>query len=58
MSDIDKLIIANIATIAVVLGAAFRAIWWMSKLDSRVDDSKECAVRAHIRIDKLEAKEI
>lgn len=50
---IGSLIIANLATIGSMLMVAFRATWWLSKLDSRVSDAKETAVRAHKRIDNV-----
>ena len=48
------LIIANIITVLTGIVAGARLIWWMSKLDSRVDDAKANAVRAHRRIDDIE----
>ena len=51
---VGVLIMANLGTIGSVAVIAFRATWWFSKLDSRVDYAKETAVRAHKRIDKLE----
>ena len=49
------LVLANVGTIGTIAMIAFRATWWFSKLDSRVDYAKDTAVRAHKRIDKLEA---
>lgn len=51
---IGVLIIANVGTIVSVIVAALRSVWWMSKLDSRVDRAQETGNRAHKRIDKLE----
>jgi hypothetical protein len=51
------ILLANIGTIVTVAFAAFRAIWWAAKLDSRVKETKDCAVRAHKRIDQLEAQQ-
>lgn len=48
------LLVANLGTIVSILFAAFKAVWWASKLDSKVDDAKATAVRAHKRIDTLE----
>lgn len=48
------LLIANLGTIVSILFAAFKAVWWASKLDSKVEDAKATAVRAHKRIDTME----
>lgn len=53
---VGTLILTNIGTIGSVLVFGGKSVWWLSKLDSRIDDAKETAVRAHIRVDKLEAK--
>ncbi len=50
---IGTLIIANFSAIIAVVAAAGRALWWVSKLDSRVEDAKATAVRAHKRIDLI-----
>lgn len=49
------ILLANVGTIVTVGFAAMRAIWWAAKLDSRVKETKDCAIRAHKRIDILEA---
>lgn len=48
------LIVTNIGTIFTVVFAALKSAWWLSKLDSRVNEVKSMAVRAHKRIDKAE----
>lgn len=48
------LVLMNIGTIVSICFAAFKAVWWVSKLESRVDDARATAVRAHKRIDHLE----
>lgn len=50
---IGSLIVANIGAIGSMAVVAFRATWWLSKLDSRVSEAKDSAVRAHKRIDKI-----
>lgn len=47
------IILTNIGTIVSLLFAALKAAWWVSKLDSRVNEAKATAVRAHKRIDML-----
>jgi hypothetical protein len=47
------LFVANVGTIVTILIAAMKTVWWASKLDSRVDDAKATAVRAHKRIDRF-----
>ena len=54
---IGSLIIANIGAIGSMAVVAFRATWWLSKLDSRVSEAKATAVRAHKRIDKVTGEE-
>lgn len=51
------LLIANLGTIVSIIFAAFKAVWWASKLDSKVDDARATAVRAHKRIDTLERED-
>lgn len=51
-------ILANVGTIATIIFASWRAVWWVSKLDSRVADAKAAAVRAHRRIDLLESRDV
>lgn len=51
---VGSLIVANIGAIGTLALVAFRATWWLSKLDSRVDEAKSAAVRAHKRIDLIE----
>lgn len=53
---VGTLIIANIGTIGTMAAVAFKATWWLSKLDSRVGDAKDAAIRAHKRIDKIEGE--
>ena len=58
------LIFANIGAIGSIIYAAFKTVWWFSKLDSRVkvleisaekeSGAKEMAIRSHRRIDRFE----
>lgn len=50
------LLLTNIGTIVSMIYAGLKSAWWLSKLDSRVHDAKNAAVRAHKRIDDLESK--
>jgi len=50
------LVVTNIGTLVSIATVAFRALWWASKLDSRVEDAKSTSVRAHRRIDIIESK--
>lgn len=50
---IGVMILTNLATIGTVCYTALKAAWWLSKLDSRVDEAKAAAVRAHQRIDAV-----
>lgn len=48
------LLLTNLGTIISILFAAFKAVWWASKLDSRVSEARATAVRAHKRLDNME----
>lgn len=50
---VGALIVANIGTIGTVAMVAFRAIWWLSKLESKVEETRNMSVRAHRRIDEM-----
>lgn len=50
---IGALLLANLGTIGSILVFGGKAVWWLSKLDARVDHAKETAVRAHKRIDSI-----
>lgn len=50
---IGALLLANLGTIGSILVFGGKAVWWISKLDARVDDAKETAIRAHKRIDSI-----
>ena len=52
---VGSLIVANIGAIGSIVIVAFKATWWLSKLDSRVADAQSTANRAHKRIDTIEA---
>lgn len=51
------LLLANVGTIVSILFAAFKAVWWASKLDSKVEEARATAVRAHKRIDSMEQED-
>ncbi len=50
------IILTNVGTLVTLTIAAFRTVWWFSKLDSRVTEAKAMAVRAHKRIDSVESR--
>ena len=50
------IIMANLGTIGSLLFVGYKAVWWLSKLDSRVTHAQETANRAHQRVDKVEDK--
>lgn len=50
------LVITNIGTIGTILLVGFRATWWLSKLDSRVEHAQDTANRAHKSINSLKEK--
>jgi hypothetical protein len=54
---IGTLVVANLATIGSVIFTALKAAWWLSKLDSRVDEARRVADLAHKRIDKREDRD-
>lgn len=47
------LIIANLGTIGSVMFFAFRAVWWLSKLESKVDKNLHDVNAAHDKIRDL-----
>lgn len=51
------LVFTNIGTIGSVLYIGFKAVWWASKLDSRVNEARAMGVRAHKRIDEIKGDE-
>jgi len=48
------LVTAQFATIGSVIFASWKLVWWLSKIDSRIDEAKATAIRAHKRIDPIE----
>lgn len=51
------LIITNLSAVGGLLMIGFKTVWWASKADSRIDEAKSMAIRAHKRIDKMEEAE-
>jgi len=47
------LILTNIGTVGAILVFAGKAVWYLSRLDSRVEKAQETANRAHQRVDKV-----
>lgn len=50
------LVVTNLSAIGGLVMIGFKTVWWASKTDSKVEESKAMAVRAHKRIDKIEEK--
>lgn len=50
------IVLTNVGTILSIFYFALKSAWFLSKMDSRIDDSKNSSIRAHKRIDKLEKR--
>lgn len=50
---IGVLIVANLGVILSLLTLIFKAGQFVAKTESGINEAKECAVRAHVRVDKL-----
>ncbi len=50
---IGGLILSNFATIGLVIGWIFKGGMFVADTKSGIKDAKDCAVRAHVRIDGL-----
>jgi len=50
------ILVANLGTICSLIFVGFKATWYLSKLDSRVEHAQDTSNRAHQRIDKIEDK--
>ena len=48
------LVVTNLGAIGTLLMVTFKAVWWSAKLESKVDECRGMAVRAHKRIDGIE----
>lgn len=48
------LVVGNLGTIGTILFTLGKAVWWLSKLDSRVAETRDMSVRAHKRIDRVD----
>jgi hypothetical protein len=44
----------NVGTIIAIAGAAAKGVWWLSKLDSRVEKNKRDVNFAHEKIRTIE----
>lgn len=53
---IGILVVTNLSAIGGILMVGFKTVWWASKADSRIDEAKSMAIRAHKRIDQWEDK--
>jgi hypothetical protein len=48
------LVLANLGTIGSLMMVGFRVVWFISKLEEKINEAKDCAVRSHKRIDEME----
>ncbi len=48
----------NLSAIGGFVTLAMKTVWWASKIDSQVAETRAMTVRAHKRIDTIEGKEI
>lgn len=53
---IGFLLVMNLAGIGSVIFATIKLIWWLSKLDSRVNENKALALKSHKRLDEFKAE--
>lgn len=53
---IGFLILTNLGSVASLLWFGIKAVWWVSKLESKVDMTHEDVDRAHERLDRMELK--
>ncbi len=51
---VGTLVVANIMTIIAVLFAGAKGVWWMAKLDAKVDKNVYDTNAAHVKIRDLE----
>ena len=51
---IGFLIVANLGAIFSAIILALKTVWWASKLESKVDETRAMTVRLHKRVDNLE----
>lgn len=50
------LLVSNIATLYALMRVLFKAGEFVANTNNGIKDAKECAVRAHERIDKIETQ--
>lgn len=53
---VGVMVVMNAGTFITVLGAALRASWWLSKLDSRVERNRYDVNNAHEKIRAIEGR--
>lgn len=46
--------VMNLGLIVTIIGSAGRAVWWVSKLDSRVDKNSKDITAAHVKLRDIE----
>lgn len=50
---VGSLVVANVGTIGAIVVFAGRAIWWLSKLESRVDHNTKDLHAAHDKLREI-----
>ena len=55
---VGLLLVTNLSAIGGFVTLALKTVWWASKIDSQVAETRAMTVRAHKRIDTIEGKEI
>lgn len=51
-----SLVLTNLGLIGSLVVVGFKITWWVSKLEAKVETTKDLGIRAHKRIDKIEEK--
>lgn len=51
---IGALIVSNFGTILTIIVYAGKAVWWLSKMESKVDENRKDINNAHEKIRTLE----
>lgn len=54
---VGYLIIANIGALVGAIGLGIKLVWHLAHASRDIKDAKDCSVRAHRRLDRLNAPE-
>ena len=47
---VGVLVVTNLGTVATVIGAAVRGVWWLAKMEARLSEAEKDVNAAHERI--------